>query len=561
MESIRTPAGILALLFLTASCVQGDFVEPLESVTFLRSLTESQTRLPCRYKEAEGEKVVQVTWQKELPGGSKEQVITAHFTDGHTEFGRYSGRVKFESTNPTADSTLLIPITEDSDEGSYICHISTFPNGNFERRIALTVWTLPISSLDAVTLVEGQSYGVAASCRAVGRPVPRLSWDTELPGQSQNYTSEGGSVSSHFSLHPLRYMNGKKLDCLVWHPGLEKPRRISNKVEVQYPPDATISSSTDHWHVGLEKAELTCKGGGLPIPHNITWIRKGEHLPDGVSAIGGKLVFGRALRANDSGMYECIVKNTIGVGKFEYLIAITAEQKGLFQDVEKDKLILIIVGAAAGVVVLILIVVVVLVSRMYKKRTRHLKDQVDSFSRQASMRKINSEDFDMRSGNDLTVRTRSRHSLMSADHTYKGSQSTLGGRWGHPATDDLNRPVVWEDSRECLKAEREERKRRTESYVKSSNMSLDSGLPSSLVPVKPQQEEYVAPKEPDLNHLQERETPLEADWVSYNSADDEERSNQYLSSMLTHYFYEENGKLRPRPNGKAIVVHTREQII
>lgn len=39
------------------------------------------------------------------------------------------------------------------------------------------------------------------------------------------------------------------------------------------PPDATISSSTDHWHVGLEKAELTCKGGGLPIPHNITWIR------------------------------------------------------------------------------------------------------------------------------------------------------------------------------------------------------------------------------------------------------------------------------------------------
>lgn len=39
------------------------------------------------------------------------------------------------------------------------------------------------------------------------------------------------------------------------------------------PPDATISSSTDHWYVGLEKAELTCKGGGYPIPHNITWIR------------------------------------------------------------------------------------------------------------------------------------------------------------------------------------------------------------------------------------------------------------------------------------------------
>ncbi|KAF6735387.1 Nectin-4 [Oryzias melastigma] len=124
-----------------SSCVQGDFVEPLESVTFLRSFTESQTRLPCRYKEAEGKKVVQVTWHKELPDGSKEQVITAHFTDGQTEFGRYSGRVKFESSNPTADSTLLIPITEDSDEGSYICHISTFPGGYFERRITLKVWS------------------------------------------------------------------------------------------------------------------------------------------------------------------------------------------------------------------------------------------------------------------------------------------------------------------------------------------------------------------------------------------------------------------------------------
>ncbi|KAF6724287.1 Nectin-4 [Oryzias melastigma] len=121
--------------------LKGDFVEPLESVTFLRYSTESQTRLPCRYKEAEGEKVVQVTWQKELPDGNREQVITAHFTDGNTEFGRYSGRVKFESTNPTADSALLIPITEDSDKGSYICHISTFPNGNFERRITLTVWS------------------------------------------------------------------------------------------------------------------------------------------------------------------------------------------------------------------------------------------------------------------------------------------------------------------------------------------------------------------------------------------------------------------------------------
>lgn len=57
-----------------------------------------------------------------------------------SEFGRYSGRVRFESGSPTENSALLIPSTEESDEGSYTCHISTFPNGNFERHIALTVW-------------------------------------------------------------------------------------------------------------------------------------------------------------------------------------------------------------------------------------------------------------------------------------------------------------------------------------------------------------------------------------------------------------------------------------
>ncbi len=91
---------------------------------------------------------------------------------------------------------------------------------------------IPISSLDPVTLVEGQSYRQAASCRSVARPPPRLSWDTELNGQSINRSSDNGAVSSHFSLHPLRSMNGKKLDCLVWHPTSQAPRRLSYNLVV-----------------------------------------------------------------------------------------------------------------------------------------------------------------------------------------------------------------------------------------------------------------------------------------------------------------------------------------
>ncbi|XP_060901333.1 nectin-4 isoform X1 [Labrus mixtus] len=575
----------LALLSLIVVCVQSVFVEPPQPVISLLSMAESQTRLPCRYQVEAGEKVVQVTWYKDLPDGSKDMIITAHFTDGRKEFGRYAGRVRFEGGTPTQNSALLIPSTEESDEGSYTCHISTFPNGNFERQISLTVWILPISSLEPVLLDEGQSFRLAASCRAVGRPPPRLSWDTDLPGQSSNRTTAGGSVSSYYSLHPLRSMNGKKLDCLVWHPGLEQPRRISNSLVVQYPPDATISAGTDDWFAGLERAELMCGSGGNPKPDNITWTRKGGALPDGVSVIGGRLVFGRALLLNDSGVYECVARNNVGTGKTEYPLTVTekSQQKSFL-----DNQLLIIIGASAGALVMVLIIVVLLVNRYHRLRNKKLErqlsektEEMNSFSRQASLRRINSVSTDPRVPAEdyamLRVDSRMKNSEMSLERPmYKGSQSTLGGKWG-PAggveVDELGRPVVWHDGRESLRVaemdgEKEERRRRVESYLKSSNMSLDSGLPSSLVPLKAQQEDGIEPREPDLAHPREGESPPEEEWANIQSAeeerddgDDEDSSSYQISEALTNHFYYSNGVLRPRPHSNAILLHPKGQII
>lgn len=38
--------------------------------------------------------------------------------------------------------------------------------------------------------------------------------------------------------------------------------------------------------------------------------------------VGEKLIFGRPLRLNDSGLYECVVQNNLGVGKTEYMLTI-----------------------------------------------------------------------------------------------------------------------------------------------------------------------------------------------------------------------------------------------
>lgn len=56
-------------------------------------------------------------------------------------FGTWSRRVRFKSSDPTADSSLVILTTEVSDEGEYFCRISTFPTGNFDREMSLTVWS------------------------------------------------------------------------------------------------------------------------------------------------------------------------------------------------------------------------------------------------------------------------------------------------------------------------------------------------------------------------------------------------------------------------------------
>lgn len=57
--------------------------------------------------------------------------------------------------------------------------------------------------------------------------------------------------------------------------------------------------------------------------------REGGALPDAASAVAGRLVFERPLRSNDSGLYECVVKNNVGTGKADYTLRVTGKSDGL----------------------------------------------------------------------------------------------------------------------------------------------------------------------------------------------------------------------------------------
>ncbi|MCJ8731678.1 hypothetical protein PDJAM_G00202290 [Pangasius djambal] len=439
----------ILLIWNLLVCVNGGtFVQPPSSTVYTSA--EEDALLPCKFMPSEGEVIIQVIWMHIKPDGTEEQIITAHREEGQLESPAYAGRVRFEDSDPMKNSALIILKTELSDDGRYTCAIITFPSGSVKTQVSLTVWTKPISTLDPIILVEGQSFRLAATCRAVAKPQPGLSWDTDLPGQSQNRTLDNGVTSIQYSLHPLRSMNGRKLDCLVWHPSLKSPRRLSNDLVVHYPPDATISGYDENWYVGLEGAQLQCDVGGNPKPHNFTWTRKDGGLPDGVTVEKEILQFDRPLRLTDKGVYECVATNIVGSGKVDVKIEVTEEPKN---PTSFDSLLLIIIGGISGMLVLILVIVVITVNQHHKRKNRQLaieldekKEEISTLSRQASIRRVVSTSIDnkyqMEESIPLRVEGTIRTSLSSLDHPRsRDSHSTLGGQ------DSLGRPAIFNTSR------------------------------------------------------------------------------------------------------------------
>ncbi|XP_028419517.1 nectin-4 [Perca flavescens] len=591
---------------LVVTVIQGDFVD-VPSEDPIRSLAEVETTLPCLYQPAVTNTVVQVTWYKEKPDATKEQIITAHFTDGQTAFGMWSRRVRFKSTKPTVDSSLVILSTEVSDEGTYLCQVITYPYGNFDREMSLIVWTVPISTLDPVILVEGQSFRQAATCRSIAHPPPQLSWDTELNGQSTNRSSDNGAVSSQFSLHPLRGMNGKKLDCLVWHPTLEGPRRFSNELVVHFPPQAEVSGYNGDWFVGMENAALRCVSGGNPKP-SFTWTRIRGQLPEGVIPHpNGTLVFGRPLDLSDKGTYLCVAKNDVGQGKAEVEVEITVAEP-----VPDETEMMIIVGGVAGGLLILMLLVIIAVTCHHKRRNKKLereltvkKEEISTLTRQASFRRMNSVSTDARGATEenipLRVEGTIRTSMSSLGEAHcRDSRSTVsGGRGGGIAFDQLGRPVLYNNSRrgrDRLLDREEENRCRVETYVRNSAMSLQetrfhppltpSTFPKvqSIDVIRQQNGSAIIPSDGGSrsgsvikNH---QHPPLSSEYPAVTDDEDEvdeglggpasqehpddqdseTNSSQVSEAHSTRYLHT-NGTLRPKPRPSPTVVSPHASLI
>ncbi|XP_016420989.1 nectin-4 [Sinocyclocheilus rhinocerous] len=604
---------LLALIsvigFRLMVCVHSEFIEPSPSLA-LRSFSGTQTRMPCRFTVEGDEKLVQVTWYREKPGGEREQIIIGHFTEGPKGVcvcvcTIYKHKLCFICVSPS----LVLPISSlepvilqegQSFRVAASCRSVGHPSprlswdtdipGQSQNRTgedgvvtshgAWTVWFLPISSLEPVILQEGQSFRVAASCRSVGHPSPRLSWDTDIPGQSQNRTGEDGVVTSQFSVHPLRSMNKRRLDCLVWHPALDGPHRISNELVVHFPPDALIADSGS-WRIGHSGSELRCVVKGNPLPQNVTWSRKDSRLPAGVLVKEDTLVFVRPLNVTDEGVYVCQTANSAGIAKAEFKVEIgkhASESAHALGSLSETLLIVIV----AGVLVIVIVIAIVFVNCHLRRKNRKLKralsvrtEEMISLSRQVSMRRLNSINTDPRTAPEES-------SLIQMDSVTKGSvlsvedHSTLSdvrGRRGDREYDSLGRPAIYttyrperssKNTRE-IEEERNERRRRVESYVKSSNMSLDSGLHRDQSSPPPSVSSGLTADAIGEGWKRGSRREIHRDVQRERVPEGEEESSAVssyqLSEAVSNYFQCSNGGLTPKANPNAIIIHSHGPVI
>ncbi|KAG7256848.1 hypothetical protein CRUP_031734 [Coryphaenoides rupestris] len=93
-------------------------------------------------------KISQVTWQK-VTNTSKQNVAIANPALGVSVLAPFRERVAFkhaavlQSTPSLEDTTIVFKKLQLSDDGAYICEYTTFPTGNRENMVNLSVFAPP----------------------------------------------------------------------------------------------------------------------------------------------------------------------------------------------------------------------------------------------------------------------------------------------------------------------------------------------------------------------------------------------------------------------------------
>uniref|UniRef100_A0A087X4B7 Nectin cell adhesion molecule 1 n=1 Tax=Poecilia formosa TaxID=48698 RepID=A0A087X4B7_POEFO len=311
----------LGLLLIVINSVHGQSVQMDSSKS---GFVGTQVELRCIFVNSNPPvKISQVTWQK-LSNGTKQNVATANPTLGVSILSPFKERVGFKQAaalqrHQMEDTTIVFSNLQLSDEAAYICEYTTFPAGNRENMVNLTVFARPMTrmTLTSPTIVargKKRNMTVATCTSANGKPPSTIKWSTLLKGEAtlQETRNPNGTVTvrSSYVVVPSRETHKQKLTCIVTYRG----ERITDSVvlNVQYEPEVKIEGFDGNWYLNRQNVQLTCRADANPPVTIYQWKLLNGSLPSNVEIKNNTLFFKGPVTYDLAGTYVCVAINGIG---------------------------------------------------------------------------------------------------------------------------------------------------------------------------------------------------------------------------------------------------------
>ncbi|XP_010139814.1 PREDICTED: hemicentin-2-like, partial [Buceros rhinoceros silvestris] len=210
-----------------------------------------------------------------------------------------------------------------ADGGEYSCR-ATSALGDTSLRFQVEVHVAPEIQPGPEEMRALLNSSVVLPCRAVGWPVPRVTWRKDgqlLPiRRSERYELlPGGSLR----IDPVQVQDSGYYLCMASSPAGSDRQGLDLYVLV---PPSIVPGPSNLTLLAQQPATLGCDSWGSPEPH-IRWEKDGHplnpHLPLGTYSLqssGSLLIASPSPR--DEGRFECIATNAAGEARKVFLVSI-----------------------------------------------------------------------------------------------------------------------------------------------------------------------------------------------------------------------------------------------